>query len=82
MSRRLKTSYIIYPPNYDPYSVDGTKRYKTCKFYHRAIRIAVGMGSGAEIYKDCKRRYRSSYDEDGFLPGFTMSYMVFWRSVR
>lgn len=83
MSRREKTYYIIYPPNYDPWAVgDEYKKYRTCKFYHKAIRIAVAMGSGAEIFKNTERRIKPCYFEGEYLPGGTLSSMAFWRYIR
>ncbi len=80
MARHLKTSYIIYPPDYDPWDGDGSQQYKTCKHLRKAVRIAVGMGSGAEIYKSYKRWHKPS--NDGYYPSYTMSWTDFWRRVR
>lgn len=57
MPRRIKYEYLVYPPNYEPLTSD---KYKKVKTKLKAMLIAIAMGSGATIFKNCYRYWGNS----------------------
>lgn len=54
MVKNKKVTYIVYPPNYRPF----TDKYYEYKTKLKTAGKAVSLGSGAEIFKNIKKRYQ------------------------